>query len=299
MKGPVKTMRPDWVRRQTVAMSPTHNRRAKKPNNTRPVKDVVLQLYTSYRKWKSVTIVGDAVRHMPVMAFRLTNDRLPRYHVIKVNTKNAVKHERIMVVDPYECLLMNFDRNMRLKKKLPLIQLLQIETMTADPLRVNLVFSSEGAHGTVRRTEVIDKLLEVTYGLYFKNEEQRDSMIRDVLAAQSNFERVLDMSVGRGSSAKSKVLKRRNSIITKLHRFKATTKYEQLLKTGQLSGQGLGGVPAAGGKPGTDSKSVMVQAVNEATSAMFRAVTKQSIAVKQMQAQLDELALRISSGPRR
>ncbi len=271
----------------------------KKPNNTRPVKDVVLQLYTSYRKWKSVTIVGDAVRHMPVMAFRLTNDRLPRYHVIKVNTKNAVKHERIMVVDPYECLLMNFDRNMRLKKKLPLIQLLQIETMTADPLRVNLVFSSEGAHGTVRRTEVIDKLLEVTYGLYFKNEEQRDSMIRDVLAAQSNFERVLDMSVGRGSSAKSKVLKRRNSIITKLHRFKATTKYEQLLKTGQLSGQGLGGVPAAGGKPGTDSKSVMVQAVNEATSAMFRAVTKQSIAVKQMQAQLDELALRISSGPRR
>jgi len=269
----------------------------KHPNNTRPVKDVVLQLYTSYRKWKSVVIVGDAVRHMPVMAFRLTNDRLLRYNVIKVNTKNAVKHERIMVVDPYECLLMNFDRNMRLKKKLPLIQLLQIETMTADPLRVNLVFSSEGAHGTVRRTEVIDKLLEVTYGLYFKNEEQRDAMVRDILAAQSNFERVLDMSVGRGSSSKSKVLKRRNSIITKLHRFKATAKYEQLLKTGQLSGQSLAATPGATGSKG-DSRTAMVQAVNEATSAMFRAVTKQSIAVKQMQTQLDELALRISSSRR-
>ena len=271
----------------------------KKPNNTRPVKDVVLQLYTSYRKWKSVTIVGDAVRHMPVMAFRLTNERLLRYNVIKVNTKNAVKHERIMVVDPYECLLMNFDKNMRLKKKLPLIQLLQIETMTADPLRVNLVFSSEGAHGTVRRTEVIDKLLEVTYGLYFRNEEQRDSMVRDILAAQSNFERVLDMSVGRGSSSKSKVLKRRNSIITKLHRFKATSKYEQLLKTGQLAGHGLAAAGAGAGKGAAgETKNAMVQAVNEATSAMFRAVTKQSIAVKQMQAQLDELALRISSSRR-
>lgn len=262
----------------------------KKPASTKPVKDVVLQLYTAYRKWKHVTIVGDAIRHMPTEAFTLTNESLRRYHVVKVNTKNAVKHDRIMVIDPANCTLLNFDRSMRLKKKLPLIQLLQIETMVADPLRVNLIFSSEGSRGAVARDEVMDRLLEVTYGLYFNNEKDRDAMIRDILGAQGNFDRVLDYSVGRGSSGKSKVLKRRNSIITKLHRHKATQKYEQLLKTGQLGGgAAVAGGPGKGKGKGSDLRSVLRGAVDESLSAMFLAVTKQSVTLRNLQAQMDDI----------
>jgi hypothetical protein len=54
---------------------------------------------------------------------------------------------RRLAIDERRGVLLNFSKRMRVKKLLPLSQLVQIERMTCSPAMLRLVFSSTGAEG--------------------------------------------------------------------------------------------------------------------------------------------------------
>jgi len=79
-----------------------------------------------------------------------------------------------------EPTLYNFDRNLRLKKRLPLRHLVQVEKLRSDNHRLNLVFSSQGA--TQEEEENIGGL-ETTYTLQFSRESRRDEFVKALTTA--------------------------------------------------------------------------------------------------------------------
>ena len=88
--------------------------------------------------------ISGAFRHVPGHSWVNTHGYKP-YEVLKINT-NGKKQRRFLVIDRGHASMINLDAELRVKKKLPLVQLIQIEKLPDDPTRLNLIFSSNGAH---------------------------------------------------------------------------------------------------------------------------------------------------------
>jgi len=218
-------------------------------------KDVAAMLVNKYQAWKSVTIVGEAVRHKPLVTYELP-ETMPdgsivrKYPVTKINARNARAQARIVAIDRESGLLLNFNRAMLLKKKLPLIQLLQIERDTSDPRKLTLVFSSHGAHGAVARSEPIDKLLETVYVLIFTTTREREAFQKDLLLAQGNMDQLMAASTGavvKGARMQTK----RNSIGTRIYRQRAEQHFDSVIRRNKVEAV----VGAIHGEAGTGSSS--------------------------------------------
>ena len=73
---------------------------------------------------QSVTMVGATKRHASEASI-IESKSSHRYHVVKINT-SGFKQKRILTVDAETSSLWNFNRKMRLKKQVPLSQLVQV-----------------------------------------------------------------------------------------------------------------------------------------------------------------------------
>jgi hypothetical protein len=83
---------------------------------------------------------------------------------------------------PCQAYLYNFDRWRRLRKKLPLLQLIQVEKTVRDDRQLALVFSSQGLHSV--SGEVLSAM-ETTYTLIFSSSKVRAQFEAVLLAAHA------------------------------------------------------------------------------------------------------------------
>lgn len=152
-------------------------------------------LVDAYQRIKTVTLFGGvhgAYRHVPSSSY-VNKQGLKLYQVEKTNV-SGVKQQRLLCVDGSAGVLVNFDRRMRVKKKLPLTQLLQIEAYEWDPVRLNLVFSSNGANlrgaGSTTQKQ-LDELLETCYALQFMDATARVEFVDELTKAMEFLPRLL------------------------------------------------------------------------------------------------------------
>lgn len=152
-------------------------------------------LVDAYQRVKTVHLFGGvhgAYRHVPSSSY-VNKQGLKLYQVEKTNV-SGVKQQRLLCVDASAGVLVNFDRRMRVKKKLPLTQLLQIESYDWDPVRLNLVFSSNGAslRGAGSTTQKqLDELLETCYALQFMDATARVEFVEELTHAMEYLPRLL------------------------------------------------------------------------------------------------------------
>lgn len=107
---------------------------------------LAVRLLTAYTKWKRVIIAGPARMHMryaeEVTSFK---DEVPKFEVKKISRKKlGMRQSRMLYVDEGRGLLYVFDKLMRLRRRLPLTQLIQIRRDLRNACRVALVFTSQG-----------------------------------------------------------------------------------------------------------------------------------------------------------
>jgi hypothetical protein len=93
---------------------------------------------------------------------------------------------------PVEAVLYNFDERHRLKKKLPLRQLVQLEKSTRDPKRLTLVFSSQGGSQLFMQDDEDGAGLETTYDLLFKSEVEKHKFETDIISAHHRSMQTMD-----------------------------------------------------------------------------------------------------------
>lgn len=147
----------------------------------------------TFQAIKSVTVTGGvmgAFRHVPRSSY-VNSAGYRRYEVLKCNVSGR-SQSRVLLVDSESAALVNFDMHGRVRKKLPLVHLLQLERYEDDHARLSLVFSSTGEH--VRRlphTVALDKLLETQYQLLFKDQRERDDFVAEVLAVMERMPTIL------------------------------------------------------------------------------------------------------------
>ena len=104
----------------------------------------------------------------------------------------GVRQERILCVDVPGRQLLNFTLGMRLKKKIPLSQMTQIELNTVDEKRLTLVFTAvqSAENGDVnvmdKRSQLGDEL-ETQYVCIFVSAEERRDFVRAVLDARKGI----------------------------------------------------------------------------------------------------------------
>ena len=107
---------------------------------------LAVQLLRAYTKWKRVIIAGPARQHMryaeEVTSFKA---EVPKFEVKKISRKKlGMRQSRLLYVDEARGLLYVFDKLMRLRRRLPLTQLIQIRRDLRNGCRLSLVFTSQG-----------------------------------------------------------------------------------------------------------------------------------------------------------
>lgn len=152
------------------------------------------KLVDTYQHVKHVTMVGGltgAYMHIPGTSY-MDAYKFRRFAVVKRNTKGKLQR-RWVVVDTINCVLVNLDATNRVRKKLPLVQLIQIEKLLADPTRLNLVFSGSATYvaAATQHRRALDKLLETVYSLTFEDARTRQEFVDEVLRAQANLPALL------------------------------------------------------------------------------------------------------------
>jgi hypothetical protein len=90
--------------------------------------------------------------------------------------ENGYKQTRRLAIDERRGVLLNFSKRMRVKKLLPLSQLVQIEKMTCNPAMLTLVFSSVGAEGD-------DPGLDTNYEVVFDDPRRCAEFVSTLMAA--------------------------------------------------------------------------------------------------------------------
>jgi len=157
-----------------------------------------MELIRRYQALKAVTMTGGltgAFRHVPPHSWVNHHD-YRQYEVLKVNT-NGKKQRRFVAVDKENATLINMDERLRVKKKLPLVQLIQVEKLQDDHTRVNLIFSSNGAHvRAMGHSKVLDELLETSYNLVFVDRGHRDAFVDELLGVVGELPTILANTQG-------------------------------------------------------------------------------------------------------
>lgn len=101
---------------------------------------------------------------------------------------------------PAEALLLNFDLHHRLRKRLPLRQLIAMEVSQRDHKRLSLVFSSQGASSLIAYNEDEDgESLETTYNLVFPTVDDRNDFQADLLTAHKRTMAAVDTELAQGA----------------------------------------------------------------------------------------------------
>ncbi|RYE95389.1 MAG: hypothetical protein EOO41_05695, partial [Methanobacteriota archaeon] len=99
----------------------------------------------AYHKIKAVTLTGGAVgtrRHVPSFSY-INSGNFRVYRVLKTN-RSGMQQSRALLIDSTMGCLVNVNTASTVRRKLPLLQLLQMERYVDDPVRLTLVFSSNG-----------------------------------------------------------------------------------------------------------------------------------------------------------
>jgi hypothetical protein len=122
-----------------------------------------------------VVMVGKTRRHEPVS---LEVGKHTKYAVMKVNS-SGVYQRRYLVILQDKGLMLNFNQSMQLRRRVPLSHLTVVERPRKDPLRVALVFTSEGLQGG-------DRDMETRYNLTFTSARRCEEFAEKLLLAQSH-----------------------------------------------------------------------------------------------------------------
>lgn len=137
-------------------------------------------LVEAFNKMKVVMLMGTVRAHKPITA-HVATDRTS-YDVLKYSS-NGLPSRRFLVVYKQRGLLLNFDKHMRLRKRLPLRQLLQIEKSTLDSRRLGMVFTARGMSFEDERKAGAG-IMETYYELSFTEGGQwREHFVDSILEA--------------------------------------------------------------------------------------------------------------------
>mmetsp|Transcript_16145 Transcript_16145/g.56318 ORF Transcript_16145/g.56318 Transcript_16145/m.56318 type:complete len:432 (-) Transcript_16145:57-1352(-) len=140
-------------------------------------------LVEAFNKMKVVMLVGTVRAHKPITSHVATYRQT--YEVVKYSA-NGLPAVRNLVVYKQRGLLLNFDKHMRLRKRLPLRQLLQIERSALDSRRLGMVFTAKGLTFDEER-KCGAGIMETYYELSFKDGGQwREHFIDSILDAISS-----------------------------------------------------------------------------------------------------------------
>lgn len=147
------------------------------------------QLVHCYVAMKEVSILGESEEHQSNV---VNAAEMNRYKIMKLN-KYGIKQKRVVAVDGVAKELYNFDRHLRVRKKLPLEQLVQIDQDRTDPRRLDLQFTSDTTHspsiqaihdiGAKKQAIAARSDLETRYQLLFANRRSRTEFLAELLAA--------------------------------------------------------------------------------------------------------------------
>ncbi len=143
-----------------------------------PPDEDALKLVELFHELHDVEMMGAVRRHVPAYEKFLKRQK-ESFTATKVNT-HGVRQKRYLWIDKEAKMLYNFDKNLRLKKKLPLVQLVQVEAPQAFPRMLTLVFSSAGIDRAILDDDVLDNL-ETTYRLDFRSKRDSDEFSRVLL----------------------------------------------------------------------------------------------------------------------
>ena len=138
-----------------------------------------------------VEMMGHVRRHVPPYEKFLAHQR-EAFSATKVNS-HGLRQRRWLWIDTETMMLYNFDQNLRLKKRLPLVQLVQVEAPQAFPRMLTLVFSSAGVDQALLDDDVMDNL-ETTYRLDFRSKVDSDrfcKMLLDLCESITRFEDII------------------------------------------------------------------------------------------------------------
>jgi hypothetical protein len=134
----------------------------------------------AYSEIKEVTILGISKQHTSYASRAEVG--LKKWRVSKVN-RQGLKQPRILCIDLPNGHIMNFSVRMRLRKLLPIRQLIQVEVSRINERKLTLVFTSQG----VKEADMVGNFnpdaLETTYNLFFKNKPTRDAFSSSILRA--------------------------------------------------------------------------------------------------------------------
>lgn len=148
------------------------------------------KLVTTFHALHTMEMLGTPIPHVPPYQRFITH--INEAFIVKKINVHGVRQRRWLWVDPASRCLYNFDSAKRLRKRLPLSQLVQVESPQYAPRKLYLVFSSSGISRYYLQDEFRDKL-ETTYRLEFPLKSQADKFVEIVLSLCETIPRVDDM----------------------------------------------------------------------------------------------------------
>lgn len=148
---------------------------------------LAVQLLHAYKAWKRVIIAGPARQHMrtgeEVVLFK---DSMVIFGVKKLSRKKmGLRQDRLLYIDRGRGFLLTFDKFMNLRRRLPLTQLLQFRRDRRNPLRVALVFTSQGM--PPEDEEVLGSL-ETVMRIELQQESRVEELLSVLRAVKSDLE---------------------------------------------------------------------------------------------------------------